>query len=154
MKLNIFNFDILKNTEAGTLLSKNVVEQVYKEVFKEYGLEDVNIIFVESRYIQELNKQYREINASTDVLSFNISSHFGEVYICPEYIHSSFKGNKFDEEILRLIIHGTLHILVYDHKSSMNDNPDEEMFKLQEDLVVKYIEYVYNNRIRKSRKRV
>ena len=154
MKLNIFNFDILRDIEAESLLSKNVVERGYKEIFKNYDLEDVNIVFVGSRYIQELNKQYREISATTDVLSFNISLHTGEIYICPKYVHYSFKRSKFDEEILRLIIHGTLHILGYDHKRSMNDNPEEEMFKLQEDLVVKYIEYVYNNRIRKSRKRV
>ena len=154
MKLNIFNFDILKNTEAESLLSRSAVEQGYKKVFKEYELEDVNIVFVKSEYIQELNKQYRGIDTPTDVLSFNISLHLGEIYICSEYIHSSFKGSKFDEEILRLIIHGTLHILGYDHKSSMNDNPDEEMFKLQEDLVVKYTKYVYSNRAGKSRKRV
>jgi probable rRNA maturation factor len=154
MKLNIFNFDVLKNTETDSLLSRNAVEQGYKEIFKGYGLEDVNIVFVELKYIQELNKQYRGIDTPTDVLSFNISLDAGEVYICSEYVHNSFKGDKFDEEIIRLIIHGTLHILGYDHKSSMNDNPDEEMFKLQEDLVVKYTKYVYSNRIGKSRKRV
>ncbi len=42
------------------------------------------------------------------------------------------RGMILKEEILRLIIHGTLHILGYDHKGSLNDS-SKEMFKLQED---------------------
>ncbi len=151
MRLEIFNFNILKNAQGFSLLSIQSVEQGYKKIFRGYNLESVNIVFVESEYIQELNKQYRGIDSPTDVLSFNMSLHTGEVYICPEYVSNSFKEGKFDEEILRLIIHGTLHILGYNHKKSMSDSPKEEMFKHQEGLVVKYTRYVHNNRVRQPR---
>ena len=151
MKLNIFNWEILKDTEASFSLSIQAIEQGYKEIFKGSKLENINVVFVQSKYIQNLNKQYRGIDLVTDVLSFNISSGDGEIYICPTYVYESFKGSDFEEEILRLIIHGTLHILGYNHKGSLNDSSKEEMFKLQEDLIVKYRTYVHSNRLRESK---
>jgi len=151
MKLNIFNWEILKDTEASFSLSIQAIEQGYKEIFKGSKLENINVVFVQSKYIQNLNKQYRGIDLVTDVLSFNISSGDGEIYICPTYVYESFKGSDFEEEILRLIIHGTLHILGYNHKGSLNDSSNEEMFKLQEDLIIKYLAYVHSNRVRKSK---
>ena len=151
MKLNIFNWEILKDTEASFSLSIQAVKQGYKEIFKGSKLENINVVFVQSKYIQNLNKQYRGIDLVTDVLSFNISSGDGEIYICPTYVYESFKGSDFEEEILRLIIHGTLHILGYNHKGSLNDSSNEEMFKLQEDLIIKYLAYVHSNRVRKSK---
>lgn len=151
MKLNIFNWEILKETEESFSLSIQAVKQGYKEIFKGSKLENINVVFVQSKYIQNLNKQYRGIDLVTDVLSFNISSGDGEIYICPAYVYESFKGSDFEEEILRLIIHGTLHILGYNHKGSLNDSSNEEMFKLQEDLIIKYLAYVHSNRVRKSK---
>jgi len=151
MKLNIFNWEILKGTEVSFSLPIQAVKQGYKEIFKGSKLENINVVFVQSKYIQNLNKQYRGIDLVTDVLSFNISSGDGEIYICPTYVYESFKGSDFEEEILRLIIHGTLHILGYNHKGSLNDSSNEEMFKLQEDLIIKYLAYVHSNRVRKSK---
>ena len=151
MKLNIFNWGILKDTEESFSLSIQAIKQGYKEIFKGSKLENINIVFVQPKYIQKLNKQYRGIDLVTDVLSFNISSGDGEIYICPTYVYESFKGSDFEEEILRLIIHGTLHILGYNHKGSLNDSSNEEMFKLQEDLIIKYLAYVHSNRVRKSK---
>ena len=151
MKLNIFNWEILKETEESFSLSIQAVKQGYREIFKGSKLESINVVFVQPKYIQKLNKQYRGIDLVTDVLSFNISPDSGEIYICPAYVHKSFKGNDFEEEILRLIIHGTLHILGYNHKGSLNDSSKEEMFKLQEDLIVKYRTYVHSNRLRESK---
>ncbi len=151
MKLNIFNWEILKGTEVSFSLPIQAVKQGYREIFKGSKLENINVVFVQPKYIQRLNKQYRGVDLVTDVLSFNISPDSGEIYICPAYVHKSFKGNDFEEEILRLIIHGTLHILGYDHKGSLNDSSKEEMFKLQEDLIVKYLTYVHSNRLRESK---
>jgi probable rRNA maturation factor len=151
MKLNIFNWEILKGTEVSFSLPIQAVKQGYREIFKGSKLENINVVFVQPKYIQRLNKQYRGVDLVTDVLSFNMSSDGGEIYICPTYVYESFKGSDFEEEILRLIIHGTLHILGYNHKGSLNDSSNEEMFKLQEDLIIKYLAYVHSNRVRKSK---
>jgi probable rRNA maturation factor len=140
MHLNIFNKELVSQIEPTFGLSFDDIYEGYIRLFKEYELGDINIVFVEKEYIQELNSKYREIDAPTDVISFKVSEKpkVGEIYICPEYIYDSFQEELFEDEILRLIIHGTLHILGYEHEESLNDSPNEEMFVVQENLLLKY----------------
>lgn len=138
ISLQIFNKEMVSKVEPTFNIPFDDIESAYKKVFAGYDLEEINIVFVESEYIQNLNNQYREIDAPTDVLAFGLDdTKKGEIYISPEYVYQSFQGDKFEEEILRLTIHGTLHILGYDHTESMNDSPDEKMFLLQEELLVR-----------------
>lgn len=145
MQLEIFNTDVLKKTFPEFKLSLENIQKGYVEVFQKYNLGDINIVFVDNKYIQKLNKEYRGVDTPTDVLSFRLDENRndGEIYISGEYVYKSFKREKFTEEILRLIIHGTLHILGYDHIDSLDANPNEEMFKLQEKLLFKYIEICF-----------
>lgn len=145
MQLEIFNTDVLKKTFPEFILSLENIQKGYVEVFQKYNLGDINIVFVDNKYIQKLNKEYRGVDTPTDVLSFRLDENRndGEIYISGEYVYKSFKREKFTEEILRLIIHGTLHILGYDHIDSLDENPNEEMFKLQEKLLFKYIEICF-----------
>lgn len=140
MQIDIFNKELVQSVEPTFDISFDDISKGYIQIFKDTPLESINIIFVKSEYIQELNMKYRGIDAPTDVLSFEISEEGkgGEIYISPEYVYTSFQEDEFEEELLRLIIHGTLHILGYDHKESLNDNPNEDMFKLQEKLFLKY----------------
>lgn len=139
MQLDIFNKELVKEVEPTFDISFDDIYNGYFEIFKSLDIDSVNIIFVKSEDIHELNMKYRGMNAPTDVLSFSQSDKQGEIYISPEFVYTSFKGDEFEEEILRLIIHGTLHILGYDHKESMNDSLEEEMFRVQEELLLKYI---------------
>ncbi|MDY0097218.1 MAG: rRNA maturation RNase YbeY [Candidatus Dojkabacteria bacterium] len=139
MQIEILNREIVSQIEPTFNISFEDITEGFKKLFEDRELEDINIVFVYSQYIQDLNKEYRDIDAPTDVLSFNISkNNSGEIYICPEYVYTSFQGDEFEEEILRLIIHGTLHILGYDHRESLNDSPNEQMFVEQEELLLKY----------------
>ena len=99
---------------------------------------DINIVFVKQREIKKLNKEYRKVNSVTDVLSFLLDSK-GEVYICPKYVKRAFKDEEFNEEIVRLCIHGILHLLGYDHKGKFENGNDEEMFDIQEEKVKKVL---------------
>lgn len=139
MQLDIFNKELVKEVEPTFDISFDDIYNGYFEIFKSLDIDSVNIIFVKSEDIHELNMKYRGMNAPTDVLSFSQSDKQGEIYISPEFVYTSFKGDEFEQEILRLIIHGTLHILGYDHKESMNDSLEEEMFRVQEELLLKYI---------------
>ena len=140
MQLEILNKELLSQVEKTFNISFEDISSGFKNIFEDTSFEYLNIVFVTPEYIQDLNRQYRDIDAPTDVLSFKISEdgNSAEIYICPEYVYSSFQGEEFEEEILRLIIHGTLHILGYDHKESLNDSPNEEMFVKQEELLLKY----------------
>jgi probable rRNA maturation factor len=138
--IEIFNIELLEQVEPTFNISTQEILDAYKTTFPESEIEQLNIIFVNQEYIQELNKKFRDINAPTDVLSFNISQTplEAEIYISPEYVYNTYQEEQFEEEIIRLIVHGTLHILGHEHESSLNDDPEEEMFKIQEDLVKKF----------------
>ena len=90
------------------------------------------IIIVSDEYIQSLNKLYRNINTSTDVLTFqNITDEnenffegddapFSEIYISLETAIQQAKDHnvKLEHELTLLAIHGILHAIGYDHEIS------------------------------------
>lgn len=120
-------------TRAAELLSKKL--KIRKATL-------VSLSFVTPKRIQTLNKQYRKINKPTDVLSFNadpamqspVEFELGDIVICPSYATKEAKRRAISarEELLRLMIHGVLHLKGYDHATE-----DEEMvmFRLQEELL-------------------
>ncbi|HHX23941.1 MAG: rRNA maturation RNase YbeY [Tepidanaerobacteraceae bacterium] len=93
---------------------------------------EVSIVFVDNNYIHRLNKEYRGVDAPTDVLSFamreavsendNIAEFqteelLGDVVISLEraYEQSIEYGHSFEREVGYLLVHGLLHLLGYDH---------------------------------------
>lgn len=104
-----------------------------------------NLIFVSKSRIEDLNKKYRNQNLPTDVLAFSsvdgeFKDFLGDVYICPAIIKRNAGKFKtpFEEELVRIIIHGTLHLLKYDHRNDFG-NSREKMFQIQETLVNKIL---------------
>ena len=101
---------------------------------------DLSIFFCNNTIIQKLNKQYRNLDESTDVLSFIMGETAGErflpgdIVISLEKIEENAKvfGITPLEELHRLLIHGILHLSGMDHAS--NDK-NEAMLVLQEKLL-------------------
>ena len=105
-------------------LSKTVLEQVG------HPSAHLSITLVGTVRMQKLNRIYRQRDYATDVLAFpmeNISqsplAFVGDVVICvPQALSQASRfGNTSDEEILRLLIHGILHLLGYDHETTEQD---------------------------------
>ncbi len=106
-------------------LLKKAVECVLKGEKKEK--KDISVAVLKEEEAKKANKKYRDINKATDVLSFSFDGgkdfitaeeqkdFLGEIIICPTAI---MKGD-FDEEITRVIIHGTLHLLGYEHEKNV-----------------------------------
>ena len=100
-----------------------------------------SIIFVSEEEIQKINKEYRNIDKVTDVISFafednsNISYNdlriLGDIYICiPRMIDQAKEyGHSEKRELAFLTVHGLLHLLGYDHQTKEDE---EKMFGLQE----------------------
>ncbi len=101
--------------------------------------EDLSLVFVDNEYIKKLNKEFRDINNPTDVLTFveDMDHYLGDIVIsypkiaqqAKEYNHSNKR------ELFFLITHGFLHLLGYDH---LNEKDEKIMFKKQKDLLNKY----------------
>ena len=106
-----------------------------------------NVIIVDNKKIHEINKEYRNIDRETDVISFaleddkNISDSpirvLGDIYISIDKAKDQAKeyGHSLKRELCFLTTHGFLHLLGYDH---MKKEDEEIMFPLQEKILNEY----------------
>lgn len=76
----------------------------------------VNIIFTDNPDIKRINLEYRSKNRPTDVISL-VSGKSGDIFISVEKAaeQAADYSSTFDREVKRLVIHGALHVLGYDH---------------------------------------
>lgn len=108
----------------------------------------LNFIFIDDKKMRDMNRKYRGIDSTTDVLSFSYleesisqkqaesQSIIGEVYISPATARKNSSQQEgqwsFELETVLLIIHGILHIFGYDHE---NDEEKAEMYNIQDSLI-------------------
>ncbi|MEE9543417.1 MAG: rRNA maturation RNase YbeY, partial [Thermodesulfobacteriota bacterium] len=80
---------------------------------------EVSILLTDDEGIRELNEMYRDMDRPTDVLSFPLNDSYmlGDIVISLERVSVQAKDYSvsFDEELTRLLMHGLLHLLGYDH---------------------------------------
>jgi probable rRNA maturation factor len=125
--------------------TRSEAEKIFSAIQKETkasGELEVNV--VGDKEITDLNFRYRGKNKTTDVLSFAWqedkkvkTKHLGQIYLCYPQIARQAKQLKIKikEELARMLIHGFLHILGYDHAQKKDA---EKMFKIQEKTVCHY----------------
>jgi probable rRNA maturation factor len=118
---------------------ENIVERVLKGEKKK--IKELSLALVEKERIKELNKTYRAKNRPTDVLAFNDKKELKEIIISPSEVKKNAKKFKisFKKELTRVLIHGLLHILGYEHEK--NHKQAEIMEKKQE----KYLSLILKN---------
>jgi probable rRNA maturation factor len=129
IKQNIVNIEMKKKIEPGFDLKAAVLSVLKWE--KKQGLE-INLVLVDNKYIKEINLEYRLKNRITDVISFE-SPEGGDIFISADRAKEQAReyGASFDEEMCRLLIHGTLHVLGYDHikkDDEKNMKPKEKKY--------------------------
>lgn len=135
------NIEIIKLVDEEIEELKDV-ENVINIAIKNQKLDNLefNIIIVDNEYIHNLNRDYRNIDRPTDVITFALEDYediklehrmLGDIYISLDKAKSQAVeyGHSFKREICFLAVHGFLHLLGYDH---MNKEDEEEMFSLQE----------------------
>jgi len=99
-------------------------ESLVKKILRrEKALGKIDISFVNKEEIRKLNKKFRKKDKPTDVLSFVYEGEglLGDVIIAPEMARGSAKrfGVTYKAELKRLVIHGVLHVLGYEHGRKM-----------------------------------
>lgn len=82
---------------------------------------DLSLALVGKNEIKKLNKSYRGVNETTDILSFSLSDNEGEIFICPEIARKKayYFDRSYDNFIKYLFIHALVHLKGFEHGSRM-----------------------------------
>lgn len=120
-------------TTSSMPLDEEFIRKVIHSTLQHEGVDDIlsiDIAFVGSGTMKALNRKYNKKNRVTDVLSFSSDKKFvtpkeggrygGEVVLCLSAIKKQAKraGVSLEKELAHALIHGTLHLLGYEHESS------------------------------------
>ena len=151
----ILTIDILDETEQVTEQQQELVTKLLEfAAIQEKVTEgsEVSITFVDNERIHEINKEYRQKDAPTDVISFameemgegeieikgsDVPAVLGDIIISIDRMREQADeyGHSNERELGFLAIHGFLHLLGYDH---MNEEDEKVMFSRQKELLEQY----------------
>ena len=122
--------------EEGHVVTQEILDKMTQAAVYAVELEqlesercEISVTFVDMEEIHELNKEYRDVDRPTDVLSFpqfyDLEEEIpevgeiclGDVVICRDKAAEQAKefGHSFEREIIYLFVHSVLHLLGYDH---------------------------------------
>lgn len=123
-------------------LPVGTVEEAVRHTLRAEGHQsaEISIALVADEEIAELNQDYLDHEGPTDVISFALHERgeppLGDVYVgVPQALRQAAElGVEPGEEVLRLAIHGTLHVLGYEHPDG-EERTESEMFHRQEEIL-------------------
>ena len=135
--------DIENNT------SFNINTSLLEDITSSLTSKDIELIILNNNEIQELNKEHRNIDKATDVLSFPLefdmpNMPLGSIVISLDFVEEKAKeyGHTKEEEFSLLFIHGLLHLLGFDHEVDSGEHREKEeelikQFNLPNSLIVR-----------------
>ena len=115
--------DILDDNNLISKKNISSIKKSVKEILNYLNLSnksEICVSFVDDKAMRRLNKEFRNIDKTTDVLSFAQEGDLlGDVVISLDTVnrHALIYKTTPENEIKRLLIHGVLHLLGYDHKN-------------------------------------
>lgn len=134
-----------------------LIDMVLGECFKEENLLDsklyISVILTNPDEIQKMNKEYRKIDKTTDVLSFpmyerdeiphlnkEIEEPIGDIVISVERVRKQAKEyeHSFERELSYMLVHGFYHIMGYDHMEEM----EKKEMRAKEDVILNRLKIV------------
>ncbi len=143
-----FVFEIFNNTDK-EIKEIKLLNEYMKFATKKLDIEKgiFNIIFVSNEEIHNINKEYRNTDRVTDVISFALEDNpdivyedfrlLGDIYIAIDvaYDQAIEYNHSREREVCFLATHGLLHLLGYDHMTPLEE---KEMFGKQDELLDEY----------------
>jgi len=137
---------LIENLQDKIEVTDDMQDLIKKAVETSFSVEkfsipsEISVMLVDNRYIREINKEHREIDKPTDVLSFPIVDMYdgvinsdegdfdfdeevlvlGDIIVSLEMakLQAEEYGHSFERELAFLITHGVFHLLGYDHDST------------------------------------
>lgn len=132
-------FSVEITADSRYKVNRKVIRETVEKVLKREKVSpgtEVSVMVLGDRKMKQLNKTYRQVDKTTDVLSFPLESSdakpfvkppgnvliLGDIVISyPTAVANAAESNIFvDEELARLVEHGLLHLLGYDHDDEGN----------------------------------
>lgn len=122
VSVNFFSHHIKFRLQKKTTIKKRIEFVLKKE--KKF-LDEINYIFCDDEYLLEINKKYLKHNFLTDIITFDftktsdIGHQTSDIFISiPRVKENAKKFNvSFENELMRVMIHGILHLCGYSDKS-------------------------------------
>ncbi len=140
---------------------EEIVKKVFNTCFEEEGLQDsklyITVTFTNPENIQSINKEYRNIDKPTDVLSFPMFQKeeldkkikekdfqyqdiLGDIVISIPKVEEQAKeyGHSFERELSYMLVHGFYHLMGYDHM----EEEDKKEMRTKEENILKTLDIV------------
>ena len=147
-------FNIYNETTYNLKKEERVIKSMLKHMIRHEKLKNIyfNVIIVDNPYIHKINKEYRNIDKETDVLSFPMFEReeldklvrenetqllqdvMGDIIISIERVEEQAKeyGHGFEREFAYMLVHGFYHLRGYDH---ITDEQRKEMREREENVL-------------------
>ena len=130
-------------------VDEELLRRVTAETLRHEGIEGevaLSVVITDDEAVRELNRQFRDVDAPTDVLAFGSGeegdfvtapgepAYLGDVVISyPRAVAQAEEyGHSIDRELALLVVHGVLHLLGYDH---MSEAERTEMWTRQNEIL-------------------
>lgn len=133
--------EVFVNLEDGCGVEPDVLSRAVRHVLDNQGVEEaeISLTLLDDEGITALNRQYLSRDRTTDVIAFALGGGeavLGDVYLGLDQARRQAEevGVTLEEELVRLAVHGTLHVLGHDHPEGP-ERMESPMFALQEELV-------------------
>jgi len=126
----------------------NIPQELINKIANSLTKKDIDLLIIDNTQMREINKEHRNIDKATDVLSFPFDnmpmSPLGSLVISSDYVKklSTELSHSEDDEFCLLFIHGLLHLLGFDHEIDngemrLKEKEIIEAFDLPDSLIIR-----------------
>jgi len=135
------DFDVTVNSDHFPAIPADLMETAVRHTVQDAGAGpgEISVTLLGDDAIQEMNRGYLERDRATDVIAFSLGDEervLGDIYLGHDQAvrQAVDLGIDLGHELVRLTIHGTLHVLGHDHPDG-SERTECPMFELQERLL-------------------
>jgi probable rRNA maturation factor len=140
---------LIKNQQKIAKIHRRRIREIIKNIIQYLKVDEnteISILFTDDKFIKSLNKKYRGINKSTDVLTFNLEEGdlkfpevdknklLGDIVVSVETAQRQANNlnHNLENELMILLTHGLLHLIGYDHE----EDRDNKIMQVKENEIL------------------